>query len=344
MTKLVRIGIVGLGGNTRYRHVPGFKAIEGVEVVSVCNRTEESSRKAAQEFAIPKVFTNWIDLVNDNDIDAVCIGTWPYMHSPITIESLNAGKHVLTEARMALDANEAKLMLSKSQSAPNLISQIVPAPMSLPVDTTIKELIAQDYIGELISVQVNGSQSSFMDPNAKTHWRNNKTYSGVNILSMGIWYESVLRWVGPATKVTAMSKIVQKTRIGLEGQEEKVDVPDHVEIVCEMGFGGLGHFRFSSVTGFAQAGAWIFGSKGTLFFDFKSSKLFGGQSGEETLSEIHIPENKKGFWRVEEEFINAIRGIEIVTHTTFEDGVRYMEFTEAVTKSAELGKAVSLPL
>ena len=81
-----------------------------------------------------------------------------------------------------------------------------------------------------------------------------------------------------------------------------------------------------------------------MFFDFKSSKLFGGQSGEETLSEINIPENKKGFWRVEEEFINAIRGIEIVTHTTFEDGVRYMEFTEAVTKSAELGKAVSLPL
>ena len=341
----VRIGIIGLGTNTKAKHVPGFKAIEGVEVVSVCNRSEHSSRAAAQEFDIPKVFTNWVDLVNDDEIDAVCIGTWPYMHFPITIEALSAGKHVLTEARMALDAKEAKLMLAKSRTVPNLITQIVPGPMSLPVDETIKELIAENYIGNLISIQLNGAQSTFVDPNSELHWRNERMLSGYNILTMGIWYESVLRWVGPAKKVTAMSQIVQNTRIGRDGQRKIVDVPDHVEVVCEMGFGGLGHFRFSSVTGFARGGeAWIFGSNGTLFFDFKTLKLYGGQNGQEALSEIHIPENKKGFWRVEEEFINAIRGDEIVTHTTFEDGVRYMEFTEAVSKSVALGKAISLPL
>ena len=47
---------------------------------------------------------------------------------------------------------------------------------------------------------------------------------------------------------------------------------------------------------------------------------------------------------MEEEFISAIRGREEVTHTSFEDGVKYMEFTEAVTRSAQTGKAVSLPL
>jgi hypothetical protein len=47
---------------------------------------------------------------------------------------------------------------------------------------------------------------------------------------------------------------------------------------------------------------------------------------------------------VEEEFINAIRGQEEITHTSFEDGVKYMEFTEAVTRSMQEGRVIALPL
>jgi len=101
----VRIGIVGLGRNTRDRHVPGFRAIEGVEIVSVCNRTPESARRAAEEFAIPKTFDSWEALVRDNDIDAVMIGTWPYVHCPITLAALEHRKHVLTEARNCAPAS-----------------------------------------------------------------------------------------------------------------------------------------------------------------------------------------------------------------------------------------------
>jgi predicted dehydrogenase len=59
---------------------------------------------------------------------------------------------------------------------------------------------------------------------------------------------------------------------------------------------------------------------------------------------MNIAADKQGKWRVEEEFVNAIRGQEKITHTSFDDGVKYMEFTEAVTRSAQTGQAVSLPL
>jgi hypothetical protein len=62
------------------------------------------------------------------------------------------------------------------------------------------------------------------------------------------------------------------------------------------------------------------------------------------LQEIPIVPEKAGSWRVEEEFINAIRGKEEIKLTTFADGVKYMEFTEAVARSAALGKAINLPL
>lgn len=78
--------------------------------------------------------------------------------------------------------------------------------------------------------------------------------------------------------------------------------------------------------------------------DAEAGVLRGGRRGDEALAEIPIPPEKAGGWRVEADFIAAIRGQQPVTLTTFADGVRYMDFTEAVALSAAEGRAVSLPL
>src|SRR5687767_13629911 len=103
----IRVGIVGAGANTTSKHIPGLKAIQGVEIVSVCNRSRESSERVAKEFDIPTVYTNWLDLIEADDTDAIVIGTWPYMHARLTLAALDADKHVLCEARMAMNATEA---------------------------------------------------------------------------------------------------------------------------------------------------------------------------------------------------------------------------------------------
>src|SRR5437762_14198764 len=97
----LRIGLIGAGANTRLRHIPGLRAVADVEIVAVCNRRPESTAAAAAEFGIPRTFERWQDLVADPAIDAIVIGTWPYLHGEITLAALDAGKHVLTEARMA---------------------------------------------------------------------------------------------------------------------------------------------------------------------------------------------------------------------------------------------------
>lgn len=61
----------------------------------VVNRSPESSAAAAAALEIPNVAASWKELVNSPDIDAVCIGTWPYTHAEMTIAALKAGKHVL---------------------------------------------------------------------------------------------------------------------------------------------------------------------------------------------------------------------------------------------------------
>jgi predicted dehydrogenase len=121
-------------------------------------------------------------------------------------------------------------------------------------------------------------------------------------------------------------------------------VPDHVDILAELQAGAVGHLRFSSVTALAPPSeVWIFGSDGTLRLEADARRLSGARRGEAALREIPIPAERRVGWRVEEEFVNAIRGRERVTRTTFADGVRYMEFTEAVARSAASGQAADVP-
>jgi hypothetical protein len=132
--EIIRLGIVGAGRNTRERHIPGFQAIPGVELVSVANRSRESGERAAKEFGIAKVYDNWLELVQADDTNAILIGTWPYMHCPITLAALEANKHVLTEARMAMNTQEAQTMLAASCRKPHLITQVVPSPFTFKAD------------------------------------------------------------------------------------------------------------------------------------------------------------------------------------------------------------------
>lgn len=340
----IRIGFVGAGANTRLRHLPGFKAMPGVELVSVANRSRDSGQRIADEFGIHTVYDNWVDLIEADDTDAICIGTWPNMHETLVVASLANDKHVMTEARMAMNSAEAKEMLAAYKASPGLVAQIVPAPHTLKVDKTIKGLIADGYLGDILSIDLTVHQGDFIDYDAPVHWRHDRDLSGNNIMQMGIWYEAMMRWVGPAEAVTAVSRVHVKHRDDDSGGMH-MTIPDHLEVLCQMASGPVARLRFSTVTGLApDDGIWLFGTEGTLHLNAPDMTLRFGVKGDTSLTEITIPPEKQGAWRVEDEFVNAIRGLEPITHTNFEDGVRYMEFTDAVTISYQSGQTIVLPL
>ena len=338
----IKVGVIGAGGNTTSRHIPGLQAIEGVEIVGVCNRSQESSRRVADQFGIPKTYGNWQDAIADADTNAIVIGTWPYMHCRATIAALEADKHVMCEARMAMNAREAHKMREVSRQKTHLIAQIVPSPMTLRVDNTIKRLIAGGYIGDVLAIEARAG-GAFLDSEAPLQWRQDFDLSGLNIMSMGIWYEALIRWIGEATQIMAMGKTFVKMRPDADGVMRSVRIPEHIDVVGELACGAQLHIQVSNVAGLAGAPeVYVFGSNGTL--RFSGNRLYGGQKGDAELTEIDIPDSEAGAWRVEEEFVNAIRGEEVITHTDFETGVKYMEFTEAVTLSMQSGATITLPL
>jgi predicted dehydrogenase len=344
----IRIGIIGAGANTRLMHIPGLRKQPGVEIVSVANRSPESSRKAAEELGIAKAARDWTELLADPGIDAVCIGTWPYMHAAITIAALEAGKHVLCEARMAMNAPQAHAMLAASRRHPSQVAQIVPSPFTLEFDRTIIAMIAAGRIGDVISLDMRVSTGNFPEGGAM-HWRHDRDLSGNNVMLMGIQYESILRWVGPATSAYAVAQTVVRHRLDASGARVPMAIPDHVDVVGELQQGGQYRLAMSSVIGLAPARTevYIFGSEGTLALITDKpggSRLLYGARGDKALAPVTVDPALKGAWRVEEEFVNAIRGKEPVTHTDFLLASKYMEWTDAVEESIRTRQRVGLPL
>lgn len=340
----IRVGIVGAGNNTRNRHVPGLQAQPGVELVSVVNRSRASSERAAADLGIGRVHDHWRDLVESDDIDAVLIGTWPYLHRPVTLAALAAGTHVLTEARMALDLAEAREMLAASRARPDLVTQVVPAAMTLGMDATIRQHVTGGYVGDVLAVE-HLSGGGFIDRGAPMVWRDDAVYSGLNVGSLGITYETIMRWVGPAVRVSALGRTFVPVRRDESGAAHVMQLPDHLEILADLACGATLHLQVSAVLGHGAPGTNIYGSEGTL--RVAGGQLLGGRRGDDDLKPLPVPEpaprpgaQMPPGWRVEEEFCAAIRGEGVIERNTFEIGVQYMAFTEAVHRSLGEGRAV----
>lgn len=340
----LRIGIVGLGANTRLRHVPGLRACADVVIQGVCNRTRESSQRAAREFDIPQTYDRWTDLVADDQIDAVVIGTWPYLHCPITVAALDAGKHVLTEARMAATLDEARQMLEASRRHHDLVTQIVPSPFGLRAGAVVKEMIADGYLGELRELVVLGVNDALADPAAPLHWRQQSRYSGINMLVLGILHETALRFVADPLRVCARTCCFTLERRDAEsGEQVIVDLPDSVHVMTELPSGAAGLYHLSSAV-YHGAGMQIhlYGSQGTIkYLISPEDRLLAGRAGE-ALEEVSVPDEKAGGWRVEQDFVEAIRGQRTIELTDFAAGLRYMQFTDAVARSAQSGQWVKV--
>jgi predicted dehydrogenase len=340
----IRVGLIGAGGNVRNRHIPGFQKVDRCAIVAVANRSLESGQRVAKQYNIPRVYASWHELLDDDSLNAVCIGTWPYMHRPITLAALAKGKHVLTEARMASTAQEARDMLEASLRHPDLVCQLTPTSTSYKIDNLLKRLINEGYLGEVLSVEMQRLQTGFADYGGDLHWRHDWRLSGYNTLNIGASYESMMRWLGRGTRVMAMSKIHVPYRRQANGQLTSVSIPDHVDILYELANGAQVHMRMSATTGLSSGNqTWIYGSEGTIYVD-QQQRVFAGRRGDTQLSEVPNPPEQQAYYRVEEQFTNAIRGTEEVDMVAFETGVHYMEWTEAVYRSAQTGQAVYLPL
>ena len=117
MGKKFRVGIIGCGGIANGKHMPALKNTGRVDMVAFCDIIEERAVKAAREYGTPdaKVYTDYKELLKDDSIEIVHVCTPNRSHSFITIDALEAGKHVMCEKPMAKTYEEAKAMVEAAK-------------------------------------------------------------------------------------------------------------------------------------------------------------------------------------------------------------------------------------
>lgn len=122
MGKKLKIGIIGSGGIAQNAHMKGYAAIpDQCEMVAVCDVNPDTAKQAAEKFNVQKTYTDYRELLADPEIDAVSVATPNKFHLQPTVDALNAGKHVLCEKPLGMNADECRKMCRAAEDTGKLL-------------------------------------------------------------------------------------------------------------------------------------------------------------------------------------------------------------------------------
>jgi predicted dehydrogenase len=343
----VRIGIVGAGNFTTGRMLPGFQKSPDAEVTVVANRSRESGERVAAQFGIPRVATDYREVVESPEVDAVFIGAPPSVHKEVTFAALDAGKHVLCQTRMATSAADARDMLEFAEegAARGLRTMLVPPAPFYRGSRFVEHLISSGYLGQLRHVLSFNVNASFADPTTPlTAGRNDLAlYGQFNAMQLGLSYDVMSRWTGHARSVVAQrGTFVPERPVTADGPMTKNPYPDEITVIADTTSGAVALNLVNYSVRFAQTRVELYGSDGTVVYVAKGDTIMAGHLEDDELAAMPIPPEHDNPWRVEEEFVRLVRGEIEQPSFTFADGVKNMEYLEAAYYASVEGRRVDL--
>ena len=148
MNKL-KIGVIGCGSIAKHRHLPEYAANTQIKIVAVCDIVKSRADETAVLYGA-KSYESYEELLQNSEVDAVSVCTPNYLHAPISIAALKAGKHVLCEKPMATSRADAEEMIeTASKSGKKLM--IAHNQRFVPSHAKAREILASGEIGKVYS-------------------------------------------------------------------------------------------------------------------------------------------------------------------------------------------------
>nr|WP_090892991.1 Gfo/Idh/MocA family oxidoreductase [Evansella caseinilytica] len=148
MNKL-KVGVIGCGSIAKYRHLPEYAQNQQTEIAAVCDIVKERVDAFAEQYGA-KAYTSYEELLADPAIDAVSVCTPNYLHAPVSIAALQAGKHVLCEKPMATSKEEAEAMVAAAEASGKKL-MIAHNQRFVPSHQKARQLIESGKLGKIYS-------------------------------------------------------------------------------------------------------------------------------------------------------------------------------------------------
>lgn len=272
MTK-IQVGVLGAGDVAQHTYLPGIARLdrEGqLDLVAVCDTIAERARDAAALHNIPQAFTNYDDMLRDNNIGAIVNLTPMQVHAEASLKAIAAGKHVYTEKPIATTLADADLIIAAAREAGVVVAS-APAIMTHPESQEIKQFIAADTIGKVCYVR---ARASHPGPAWLLDFISDPTWfyqSGAGpVFDLGVYpITYITGLLGPAKRLVALSGIAiprRDIRAGVaKGNTVEVGIDDNTAIMLDFGDACFAHIDASfCVLSSKGPRAEIYGSKGVI--------------------------------------------------------------------------------
>ncbi len=353
---MIKIGIIGTG-SISHEHMQSYVNHPEVELYALCDLNLERAQAAAKKYGVDssRVFTDMNDMLALDELDAVSVCTWNSAHAPCTIAALNAGKHVLCEKPMALNATEAKEMKQAADKAGKLL-QIGFVRRYGNDCAILKDFISKDFFGEIYY-----AKAAYLRRNGNPGgWFGDKTYSGGGpLIDLGVHVIDLVRYLlGNPKPVSVYGATFQKlfNRPTVKASTEYSSAGKTENDVCNVEDLASAMIRFEN-------GA-VLSIEASFSLNLKQDKgeieLFGTKAGAKISPELQVYTELNdymvnvdftnetalsfgGLFQNEiNHFVDNVSGKSDTCIAPAEDGIELMRILDGIYESARTGHEVIL--
>lgn len=354
MADKLKVGVIGTGiiGKS---HVRGYAGMSNdVEIVAVADLDKNEAERVAKEHNIPNVFSDYKDLLKIDEIASVDVCLPNFLHSPVTIAALEAGKNVYCEKPMARNFQEAQAMYDAAKRTGKMLS-IQLATIFTPASQAAKQIIEDGVLGKVYYVKTSHYRRRgrvYVDGYATPHFVQKDKSGGGALVDMAVYHMSLMVWLLGNPKL--------KTVSGSTYQEIPMDEKRKAESKYNVEELGIGFVRFEGgITMFMEEswainmdkdeGDCIMGSKGGLRLN--PLTLFTEIAGIQVDQPLDIEAYKRrrqsvdkyvdAYENSQKNFVYAQLG-RIPLLDTASVALKVAQITDALYRSAESGKEITL--
>ena len=336
-TPKVRAAVIGLGW-PGMQHLKGYIADARAEVIAVCDLDKTHAQQVAAQYKIPHTYTNHLEMLENGDIDAVSVCLPNFLHAPISIDALNAGKHVLCEKPPARSAAEAKAMADAAhQNGKTLMYALV---QRFDGSTQrLKQLIREGTLGEVYFGKAGYVRRRGI-PIGKEGWFVDKARAGGGaLIDIGVHALDCVWWLMNSPKPVEV--------MGMTYTHFRHLVPDNVRY--DVDDATFAQIYFENGATIVLETTWALNLPGDNYIKVAGTKagaslnpftLYTEEDGKELDKPIDAPSINSFDEEVKHFVACIVEGK--VPISSAEQGIMLMQMLDGIYESAEKGQSVSI--
>lgn len=320
---MINLGIIGLGGISQWLHINNARESGKFYIKAAADIRPDDG--TAQRLGIPNYYTDYKELLKDEEIDAVLVATPHHLHEEHCVAAFKAGKHVILEKPISRNLQEARNIMQAAKES-GKIAMLAFCERFDPVHWDIKKRLEKGELGQLLSARIDHYQN--FNPPTTSWWRSADMVGGGAVIGSGVHRLDLLRWYfGEPVKVYASAV----------DMPERLEAEACVHAVITFDSGVIANFSINWATyGYLYyEGLSISGKDGMLV---RTNEYYMGHKTVDNgaLKPIGAPPIPSMYQHFAECIENNKQPI-----TSFEEGYKSLRLVRAIYKSIETGQIIN---